>query len=350
MKLLDTLVFFYGMFFMSFTGHAQKETFDIVSYTLPNGWQTQQVEGGVQLFVTDNKTGDYAIAIVTKAMVSAGSATEDFNSQWKSLLANTVNAITDPVMIAPVHDDGWEIHSGNGNYIDGATKGLATLITATGYNQTTAVVLMTNTQQYQNELLAFINSLSLEKKQKAKDTPVASSTMDADSSSLVGLWCSYRNETSGFMNGVPMYSGGYFRREYALKADGTYLFRSKDWSTTMKEILFVYETGKWVANGNKLTLTPVKGKGEWWSKAPGGRTAGWGKLVKASTWKMEPITYTFDLHYFAGTNETHLILQNSKGTERDGGSTNNEWSYSARALDKSLIDNPPGTKTGFEKK
>lgn len=72
---------------------AQKQTYDIVSYTLPRGWQSQQVDGGVQLFVTDNKTGDYAIAIVTKGMASTGSVEEDFNSQWKSLLVKTVTTI-----------------------------------------------------------------------------------------------------------------------------------------------------------------------------------------------------------------------------------------------------------------
>jgi hypothetical protein len=33
----------YVTFFMSFTVHAQKETFDIISYTLPKGWQKKQV-------------------------------------------------------------------------------------------------------------------------------------------------------------------------------------------------------------------------------------------------------------------------------------------------------------------
>lgn len=42
------------------------------------------------------------------------------------------------------------------------------------------------------------------------------------------------------------------------------------------------------------------------------------------------------------------------GTERDGNSNTNdqpnEWGYSPRAFDKSLIDNPPRTQPGGEKK
>src|SRR6218665_1216747 len=106
----------------------------------------------------------------------------------------------------------------------------------------------------------------------------------------------------------------------------------------MKDILFVYEKGKWSANGNKLTLTPTSGRGEWWSKAASGRTSEWGSLQKGQTWKLETISYTFELHYFSGVKETHLLLQNSAATEREGKSNNdgttNSWSYTPRTLDK----------------
>jgi len=343
-KVQITFAFAALLMTMSTIAQAQQETYDLVTYTMPRGWQKQQAEGGVQLFVTDAKTGGYAIAIVTKAMASTGSPQGDFDSQWKSLLVNTVTSITRPVMTAPVHDNGWEIRSGNGNYVDGQVKGLATLLTATGNSQTTAVVLMTNTQQYQNDLLAFINSLELknfQQQNKSNSNSTTVKTNDANPTSLVGLWVYYRSETSGFMNGMPMYSGGYFRNEYAFSADGTYVYRSKNWSTTIKDILFVYETGTWKVNGNFVTITPSKGKGEWWSKAPSGRTSEWGKLVKSSTWKLEPVTYTFEVKNFS---EITLLLRSPNETQREGSQENNTASYNAKAMDKSLIDNPPGFK------
>lgn len=349
MKPLKPLVTLYTILCMSFTGFAQKETFDVVSYTIPKGWQKQQVEGGVQLFITDNKTGGYAIAIVTKSMASTGSAEEDFTSQWKSLLVNTVNSITEPVKTEPVQDNGWEIHSGNGNYVDGNVKGLATLITATGYDQTVAAVLMTNTQQYQNDLLTFINSLELKKflsNTTTPNTPPANNKVN--NSSVVGLWVYYNSEVSGYANGYAQYSGGYMRREYLFKADGTYTFRAKDWMVYVKDILFVYETGTYSINGNQITLTPKKGKGEWWSKAASGRTSEWGKLVKASEYKLEKTTYTFD---FLPYSEVTLSLRSAKPTQRDGNDGDNagvqEYKYAARDTNNSLIDNPPGFKGGY---
>src|SRR5690349_19596788 len=100
-------IYLMSLFALTCTLTFAQETFDVISYTIPKGWQKQQVDGGVQLFGTDNKTGGYAIAIITKSMASTGSANGDFKSQWKSLLVNTVNSITGPTMEAPVQDNGW---------------------------------------------------------------------------------------------------------------------------------------------------------------------------------------------------------------------------------------------------
>jgi hypothetical protein len=352
MKPFQPLVVFCAFLFLSFTGFAQEETFDIVSYTIPKGWQKQQVNGGVQLFITDNKTGVYAIAIVTQSMASTGSAESDFNSQWKSLLVNTVNSITGPVKIEPATDEGWEIHSGNGNYVDRGIKGLATLITATGYDKTVAAVIMTNTQQYQNDLLTFINSLELAK--MTTNTTVNNNSVtnnNVNNSSVAGLWVNYNNEVSGYYNGYAQYSGGYMRREYLFNADGTYTFRAKDWMVYVKDILFVYETGTYSINGNQVTLSPKTGRGEWWSKVAN-NTKAWGKLVSASTdYKLEQTTYTFD---FASYSEVTLLLRSARSTQRDGKDGDKtgtqEFKYTTRDINNSLIDNPPGFKNVSENK
>lgn len=331
---------------------AQQETYDVVTYTIPKGWQKQQVNGGVQLFVTDTKTGGYAIAIITQSMASTGSADGDFKSQWKTLLVNTVNSITEPAMETPVQDNGWEILSGQGNYVDRNIKGLASLLTATGNNQTAAVVLMTNTQQYQNDLLAFMNSLSLQKLEQEPAPVINPQPSSAPGkNSIVGLWHSYLNETSGYLNNWPQYTAGYFRKEYTFNANGTYEYRLKNWSVYMKDIQFAYESGTWVVNGSKLTLTPSAGRSEWWSKAPSNRTTEWGKLVKPGEYKLEKQEYLFNIEYFSGSQDYTIVLKTTKPTQRDGGNFNAsgepyEFRYTFRKELGSLIDNPPGFKVG----
>ncbi len=329
--------------------HAQqKQSFGVVSYSTPVNWQKQQTEAGVQLSVTDKKTGGYAIAFITKAIASDAEANENFKTDWARLVKASVQVNGEPAMQQPFSENGWNVVSGTANYTDGAVTGMATLLTATGGGQMVSVLLMTNTQQYQNNLLAFINSLDLAKvttNSTGDKTPAVIN--NSNNSSIVGLWIFYNTEANGYSNGFPVVTGGYMRREYLFNTDGTYTFRAKDWMVYVKDILFVYETGTYTVKGNQITITPKKGTGEWWSKAASGRTSEWGKLVRSSSdYKLETVTYTFEFKYYSGSNA--LVLKAAKPTSRDGAKNPNqreqEYIYSVRELDKSLIDNPPGFK------
>ncbi|MFT3675126.1 MAG: hypothetical protein QM781_04435 [Chitinophagaceae bacterium] len=347
------------LLFLSITSaiaFAQSVSFDVVSFTVPKNWQQQLNEVSMQLSVTDKKTGAYAIALITKSTASDANATENFNSDWNRLVKGSVQVNTEPSLLEPANENGWKIISGTANYTDGSQKGLATLLTATGGGQMTSVLLMTNTDKYQNELLSFINSLELAK--ASSQTPIpgnTANTNDTNSSSIVGMWVFYNTESSGTYNGFLQLTGGYMRREYVFYEDGSYLFRAKDWMVYVKDILFIYETGTYTLNGNQITITPKKGKGEWWSKAASGRTNEWGKPVRASTnYKLETTTYTFDFSKYQGNDEITLTLKSVSPTERDGKDGDKtgvqEFRYKSRDIKKSLIDNPPGFKAGAENK
>lgn len=333
---------------------SQKQTFDVISYNLPQGWQQQQHDGGIQLYISDKKSGAYALAVITKASTSGSSARENFDNEWTRLITSLVKVNTGPVMLAPQKENGWEIVSGKANYTDGNNNGLATLLTATGGGFKVSVVLMTNTQQYQSELLSFINSLVLKEATPATSGNNAPSTSDKiNNSSIVGLWTDYILETTGFyINNLPQYTSGYIRKEYAFYADGTYLFRNKQWLTKTKDILFIYESGTYEQHGNRLTLTPDKGKSGFWGKTTS--TKEWGKPVKVNDFKLEKNTYSFDITYFKESDSYRLDLTSDKPTQRDGGQFNAPgepyvFRYNFRKLE-SMIDNPPGLKTGFENK
>lgn len=330
---------------------AQKQTFNVISFNAPKGWQQLQNEGGVQLSVSDKKTGGYAIVIITKATASGAMANENFKTDWTRLVKSTVQVTAEPTMQEPSTENGWEIVSGNADYTDGANKGVATLLTATGDGKMVSVVLMTNTQQYQTDLLAFLNSLEL--------APVTTNSgsnkttvNNANNSLVVGLWTDYILETTGYsINGMPQYTAGYLRKEYNFYPDGTYIFRNKQWLTKTANILFIYETGTYSVNGNQLTITPKNGKGGFWGKTSS--TKEWGKFIKSSDYTLEKTSYTFEITHDPNYGDK-IILKPGKPTARDGGKFNApgdpyEFYYSKRELESS-IDNPPGFKTGFENK
>ncbi|MBK0383462.1 hypothetical protein I5M32_10875 [Pedobacter sp. SD-b] len=338
--ILVTLLFF------SMSIIAQKRTFEVVSFTAPAKWQKVENVGGIQFSVTDKKTGGYAIAIITKATESNLSTSENFNNAWQRLVKSTVKVDDDPAMQNPLSENGWDILSGKTNYTDGNNKGVATLLNATGGGQTVSVVLMTNTQQYQNALLAFINSLELAKVTSSTPSKTAASANKVNILSLVGLWTYYVLEATGNnINGMPQYTAGYLRKEYVFYPDGTYLFRNKQWLTKTANILFIYETGTYSVNGNQLTITPKNGKSGFWGKTKS--TKEWGKFLKYADYNLEKTTYTFEVLQDTSYGNK-LILNPGRPTVRDGDNSNTgvgsfEFYYSKRELE-SLIDNPPGWK------
>ncbi|HEX2628538.1 MAG TPA: hypothetical protein VHM26_06000, partial [Chitinophagaceae bacterium] len=320
---------------------AQKETFDILSYNLPGGWQKQSHDNGLQLSVVDNKTGGYVAVIVTKSVSSDLSANENFTDHWSKLVKAAVMVTQEPTMIAPSKDKDWDVISGQANYTDGNNKGIVTQITATGYGKVISLVAMTNTEKFKEDLTQLFSSLELT---ELANTQTTNKPTTNGGASIVGMWVHYINETSGYINNIPQLTAGYFRKQYQFNSDGTYQFLEKTWSVYMKDIFFAYETGKWSMNGNKLTITPTKGKNESWSKAASNRTTEWGSLVKSTNRKLETITYTIELKYLSGMQEPHLLLRYGKDTERDGTRTNDNdsyWTYSPRPAAKgSLVDLP----------
>ena len=334
------------------SGHlsfAQQQTYDVVSFTLPAGWKKEVKENGVQLYTGNDKTGDYALALIIRSAPTTAAVADNFTSTWTKLVKGTVTVTEEPTMLSPSTDKGWDIVSGQAHYIDGANKGLVTLVTATGNGKMAHVVLMTNADKYQQALAGFLQSMTLN---ETATPPSSSSSTNNNTVSIPGIWEDNTTETSGmsFANGSPMGTGGYFRKAYTFYADGTYQYLQKNFSAYMNEIFFAWEVGKWSVSGNQLTITPTRGSNEEWSKSASGRTHEWGSLKKTTDRKLEKITYTYEFRYLSGMKETDLVLKYNTRTEREGAQSNDaihnsEWFFKPPYTPgQPIITLPPGKK------
>lgn len=146
---------------LSYTGFAQKQTFDVLNYTMPNGWDKTEMANGIQLSTKNDGKGSYAAAIILRSAATEAPANENFTTSWEKLVKGTVSVSGEPTLQDPATEKGWSVLSGQASYTDGANKGLVTLITATGNGKMANVVIMTNTDKYQNQILDFIKSLDL---------------------------------------------------------------------------------------------------------------------------------------------------------------------------------------------
>ena len=140
---------------------AQKQTFDVLNYTIPKGWDKAEMPGGIQLSAKNDGKGNYATAVILSSAATTASAQENFNDSWEKLVKGTVAVSEEPTMQEPAVEKGWNVVSGQAGYTDGANKGWVTLITATGNGKMANVVIMTNTDKYQNQILDLIKSLDL---------------------------------------------------------------------------------------------------------------------------------------------------------------------------------------------
>ena len=335
MKLTNAIFTFNLLLIISFASVAQKQTFDVVTYIMPKGWNKTVSENGIQLSTKDDGKGNYAAAVIVRSIATSASANDNFTDSWEKLVKGTVKVNEAPTISDMGIEKGWNCISGQANYTDGANKGLVTLITATGNSKMANVVIMTNTNKYQEDILAFVNSLGLTEKSTAQNKTGksnAATSGNTNPTSIVGLWCDYH----------PKEYSGYIRTEYALYSDGSYLYRTKQWTILQKQILFIYESGTWTVKGNQLIISPSQGKGEYWSKSASGSSKEWGSRMKTTSLKLEKKTFAFELKYVELVHAMNLLL--TKANE------SNTASYYLRNLNESLIDNPPGTKTGFENK
>lgn len=345
------LAFF--LFMIALEASAQKEAFDIVSYNAPDGWKKETAADYVSYSKIDAR--NWGQIAIYKSRISKGDIDSDLQSEWDALVA-AQRTITNDTKTQAVKVNDWTAISRSGTWKYNGTD-VATILTTFSNGKSCISFLCNATaESYFTEFQKVIASVVLSSPlQNETSNPAAANTSNSNPSTIVGLWCNYHTESYGIMNGIPMLTGGYFRSEYIFYGDGTYLYRTKNWSTSIKEILFIYESGTYSIKGNKLTITPSRGKGEWWSKPASGRTDEWGRRQKTYTHKLEKIAYTFELKYLSGMDNAYLMLTYNKPTVREGRQSNqddirHEFSYGRRELSKSLIDNPPGTKTGFEGK
>lgn len=155
-------IFFFAMnILLATSALAQKQVFDVLNYTMPKGWDKTEMAQGISLSAKNDGKGNYATAIILRSIATTASSNENFNNCWEKLVKTTVSVSGEPTMQQPAIEKGWNVVSGQANYTEGANKGWVTQITATGNGKVANVVIMTNTDKYQKQILEFVNSLGL---------------------------------------------------------------------------------------------------------------------------------------------------------------------------------------------
>lgn len=301
----------------------QTETFDLTIYTAPKGWKKQPAESAIQFSKEDATKGTYCIITLFKAVPGTADSKENFDLAWASVVKEMVTVSAAPEMQLPATEDGWEAQSGYAPFESDGNKGIVVLVTSSGFGKMVNIIILTNTDVYEQNITAFLESISLKKTEPNSPQPTTN-----DKNSILGTWGANASDNSDYRmkNGVM----NYISRQYTFNADGSYSFVSKAFDPLMDKILLGKESGTYQISGNTISINPKKSVLQAWSKKNGGDD--WGKQLNTQNIPLEKATYQFTKHYFSGTQIWNLVLQTNKATQRDGPQSSNDtfknaWYY-----------------------
>jgi hypothetical protein len=159
------------LLFCTAISFAQKETFDITTYTAPSAWKKETTGSAVQFSKEDAAKGSYCIIMLLKAVPGKTDAKANFNAAWETVVKEAVTVSTPPEMQPPATENGWEAQSGYAPFESDGSKGIALLVTSTGFEKMVNILVLTNSDVYESEVSAFLESISLKKTTPAPNKP-----------------------------------------------------------------------------------------------------------------------------------------------------------------------------------
>ncbi|PYT01990.1 MAG: hypothetical protein DMF63_03915 [Acidobacteria bacterium] len=313
------------------------ETFDISSFQPPKGWAKQVGTDAVQVSIEDKTAGTFCLISLYKSVPGLDSPKENFDAAWSTIVKENVKVSAAPEMIPADNKGEWLLAAGFASFEKDGVKGVAVLYTATGYGKMVNALVITNTQAYEPQATAFLNSISFKK-------PAENSIVKPpENNPIVGTWG--QNLGAHMAYGDPVAAGmaGYSKDQYTFKSDGTYNFVSKTFRMSYDKIILVVENGTYQISGDTLAIKPQKSVIQAWSKLNGGDK--WGRVLSSQPRKLEAVNYKFTKHYFSGIDEWNLVLQADQPTERDGPFSTfklfpNAWYYKPISSNNPVVELP----------
>jgi hypothetical protein len=121
------------------------ETFDIATFQSPGNWQKQASQNSIQISTEDKANGTYCLITLFKSLPGTDNSRENFDAAWQTVVKGMVNVSTAPQMATPANENGWEIQSGVAPFEHDGSKGIAMLVTASGFAKMVNVMILTNT-------------------------------------------------------------------------------------------------------------------------------------------------------------------------------------------------------------
>lgn len=232
------------------------EAFDIATFRSPKGWNKQVGEDAIQFSTADNAS-NFCLVTLFKSVPGLGSPKENFEAAWKTIVKETVSVSSAPQMMDADNKGEWLLAGGFAPFEKDGAKGVAVLYTATGYGKMVNALVLTNTQAFEPDVTAFLNSISFKKpaQESRPQTPAAAPA--GSGPTLAGnFW--KQGGVQGGMLGHSGLSTATFSKTYYFAPDGTYKFFTENMQLAAPKYYLENEEGTYTVSGNTITITPKR--------------------------------------------------------------------------------------------
>ncbi|MGZ5220480.1 MAG: hypothetical protein ACXWC7_10385, partial [Chitinophagaceae bacterium] len=234
-----------GLIFFSTILFAQKQTTDLVTYTPPKGWKKETVANSGVKYTTTNKNSFCVLGIYNSSN-SEGTIETDFNREWEELVVNALKPDSVSNKEKGVANNGFENMMGVTTFTFGGTQALAMLSVYSGHGKRTSILVLSNDQEYLNELDIFIASISIKK----PDHKIINENNDKGGSAIpLQLMQFDWKQTSNQKDALNNYAG-YSTNTYNFKSNNTYQFSRVDFKSYTPKYYLEDEVGTYKVNGN----------------------------------------------------------------------------------------------------
>ena len=270
-------------------------------------WKQEKTEAAIQFSKEDAAKGTYCLITLYKAVPGTANSKENFDLAWASLVKEMVTVSTPPEMQPSATENGWETQTGLAPFESDGNKGVVLLVTASAVDKMANLIIVTNTDVYEKEIAAFLESVSLKKPVTALQQNNKETNTQPASSLTNYAWKSHQNRKDALGN-----NAGYSTNSYQFYSNGTYKFSNTTFQYYTPKYYMVNEEGTYQVNGNKIILKPVKSKFEVRQREKTDPVSKSGNLGLAV------VEYSFEYTTVYDRQRLVLVPANEKETKRDG--------------------------------
>ena len=196
-------IFLFSMFLTNI--FAQKETFDIITFSPPAGWKKEVTENTIIYTGINNTNKTWCRIGIVKSTASKGNIEADFESEWQGLVVGNYKPTDAPKLSEVRETDGWKIKEGVTKFKFNNTDATAILTTISGFDRCASIVVTTSSQEYLKDIDELLKSVEFKKMQSSSQP--APTGNNSDNASIIGTWGANASDQSSYRvnNGVMNY-------------------------------------------------------------------------------------------------------------------------------------------------